>query len=115
MPTRALRPCAATATCPHCQPCPVHGTRHAQVAKRRGSSTQQGYGARWRRLRAQVLREEPLCRACLGVGRVAPATEVDHIVPRSKGGPDDRANLQSLCKSHHSEKTKREAAWSTPG
>ena len=44
---------------------------------------------------------EPLCEEC---GK--PATDVDHIVPRSRGGaPFDPANLQSLCASCHSAKT----------
>jgi DNA modification methylase len=63
----------------------------------RGSSTAQGYGADWRKLRARVLREEPDCRRC-----GAHATDVDHIVPRRQGGTNDRTNLQALCKQCHS-------------
>ena len=59
----------------------------------------------WRRLRAQVLREEPLCRSC-----GAPATDVDHIIPRAKGGTHHRANLQSLCRPCHRTKTQRDSA-----
>ena len=69
----------------------------------RPSAAAQGYGARWRKLREQVLREEPYCRLC-----GAPASEVDHIVPRRRGGTDARSNLQPLCKSCHSSKTMRE-------
>ncbi|HLF76430.1 MAG TPA: DNA methyltransferase [Dehalococcoidia bacterium] len=72
----------------------------AVSAPGRGSSTQQGYGSGWRRLRKQVLREEPNCRRC-----GAPSTDVDHIVPRRQGGSDDRANLQGLCHSCHSKYT----------
>ncbi|MBD2090074.1 HNH endonuclease [Microcoleus sp. FACHB-1515] len=39
---------------------------------------------------------------CLGCGRSPRihgiTLEVDHVVPRSKGGSDDMSNLQSLCK-----------------
>src|SRR5690606_6721021 len=52
----------------------------------------EGYKGDWLKLRAQVLREEPFCRQC---GR--PATTVDHIIPKSQGGTDDRSNLQALC------------------
>ena len=62
--------------------------------------------SRWQKLRARVLADEPLCRSCQ-----RPATEVDHIQPRSKGGALwDRENLQALCSACHSRKTSREAA-----
>jgi ATP adenylyltransferase len=32
-----------------------------------------------------------------GVNAEERALEVDHIVPRNKGGPDDLSNLQALC------------------
>ncbi len=69
-------------------------------ARRRGSSTQQGYGAAWRKLRKQVLAEEPACRQC-----GEPSTDVDHITPRRPGGSDERTNLQALCHACHSRKT----------
>jgi 5-methylcytosine-specific restriction protein A len=59
-----------------------------------------------------VLAEEPLCRKCLESGQVAAAIDVDHIIPLRRR-PDlrlDRSNLQSLCKSHHSQKTLLESA-----
>lgn len=59
---------------------------------------------RWRRLRASVLREEPLCLMCAEMGRTTAATTVDHIVPHG-GDPVafwKRDNLQSLCASCHS-------------
>ena len=39
------------------------------------------------------------------------ATEVDHILPIEDGGAMyDEANLQALCKPHHSRKTARDKA-----
>lgn len=75
---------------------------------RRGLNTG---SARWRALRAQVLREEPLCRLCQAAGRVEAAIDVDHIDNDSHN--NDRANLQGLCKAHHSEKTATEMAGKT--
>ena len=77
-------------------------------ASTKTSSTARGYGATWQRLRRQVLAEEPLCRACKP--RVTAAVAVDHIVPKAKGGTDDRANLQPLCQACHDAKTARDRA-----
>lgn len=57
--------------------------------------------AAWRRLRARVLAEQPLCLMCSDV-----ATDVDHV----SGDPSDnsRKNLQPLCHACHSRKTARE-------
>lgn len=59
----------------------------AGSALRPGGST-----SAWRRIRARVLAEEPRCRWCGD-----PSTTVDHIVPRARGGGDDRANLAASC------------------
>lgn len=72
------------------------------------SSTQRGYGADWRRMRASVLAEEPVCRMC----RKAAAAEVDHIHPFR--GPADplrlaRHNLRALCAPCHRARTARQA------
>ena len=57
------------------------------------------------RLRECVLRAAPLCVRCDKAGRVRLAQEVDHIVPLTKGGTDDLANLQGLCRECHAAKT----------
>lgn len=55
-----------------------------------------------------LTRDDHLCQACLSRDRVTPANQVDHIVPRAKGGTDDMDNLQSLCKPCHDAKSKTE-------
>lgn len=76
----------------------------------RGTSTQRGYGAFWRRLRAQVLdRDQGLCQPCLKAGRVTAAREVDHIKAKARGGTDELANLQAICLPCHRAKTARES------
>lgn len=62
--------------------------------------------AEWRRLRAQVLAEQPLCPICQKLGRLEPAVEVDHKDNNSHNNA--RSNLWGLCASHHSEKTAAE-------
>lgn len=64
---------------------------------------------RWRKLRVKILeRDGYRCCSCGGVGRF----EVDHVKPT---GPKEvgeaffnEDNLQTLCKSCHSQKTRRE-------
>lgn len=71
------------------------------------------YGTkRWRIRRARQLRDEPLCRMCRRLGRVTPATVVDHIQPHrgdmTEGGAFWAGALQSLCKAHHDAGKQRE-------
>ena len=72
------------------------------------SSAQRGYGTDWRKVRASVLKAEPVCRIC----RTARATEVDHI-QRFRGIDDplrlDRANLRPVCVPCHRSRTARQA------
>lgn len=82
--------------------------KHIPREDNRPSAAKRGYDGTWRKIRLQVLREEPLCRVCHANGHITPAQEVDHIVPLARGGTHARANLQPLCKTHHSQKTARE-------
>ncbi|WP_207779294.1 HNH endonuclease signature motif containing protein [Zavarzinia aquatilis] len=78
--------------------------------QRRESAASRGYGRKWQAARLGFLASHPLCRECGEIGRVTPATEVDHIQPHrgDQGLFWDRTNWQPLCKSHHSAKTARE-------
>jgi 5-methylcytosine-specific restriction protein A len=66
--------------------------------------------ARWQRLRRQKLQQHPLCEACLQLGRIEPATDVDHRRPINAGGDPfpALAQLASLCVHCHSAKTRSE-------
>lgn len=50
--------------------------------------------AAWKRLRAQVVRDEPVCHWC----RKAPSTEADHLIELHRGGDNSRDNLVGSCK-----------------
>lgn len=65
-------------------------------------------GRRGVELRKAVLDQEPFCRACAEVDRVAESVEVDHIVPLARGGTNARSNLQGLCEDCHAAKSARE-------
>src|SRR5688500_9248657 len=69
--------------------------------KRRPNSAARGYGYAWRRIRARVLADNPICTKCW----LAPSNTVDHRLSRSKGGTDDPSNLQAMCHECHSRKT----------
>jgi len=117
-------PFAAPHGCTHpgCRALVPRGTRrckkHEQALRRyqdrdRGTPQERGYDETWRKLRAYVLRREPLCRFCSERGRTTPATVVDHIVPISQA-PELRlepSNLRALCESCHNARTAREQSF----
>lgn len=72
-------------------------------------AAERGYGREYRRLRALLLKQEPLCRPCSAKGRPTIATMVDHIQPLAKGGAaHDLANLQPICSACHQDKNNRD-------
>lgn len=62
-------------------------------------------GHQLKKIRDLKMMEQPLCVACLSKGHTKLGEELDHIVPISKGGTNDDANLQMLCKECHYLKT----------
>ena len=72
-------------------------------------------GRRLQAVRARVLRAQPLCVACLRMGRIVPATEVDHIVALANGGADTDENRQGLCPDCHEAKTRADMGYAPRG
>lgn len=62
-------------------------------------------GWKLQQMRAQKIRENPLCLHCLQKGITRLGDELDHIVPVSKGGGNEESNLQLLCSECHATKT----------
>jgi len=81
----------------------------SSTPRARGTRQQRGYGRKHDAMRAQVLREEPLCRACADLGRITATEVADHIVPKAEGGTDERSNYQGLCGRCHKGKTGEES------
>ena len=78
-------------------------------ANRTGSADKRLNGWLRREQRVRYLREHPLCQACEAAGRITAATELDHVVPLSKGAVAnayDDTNLSGLCHACHVEKTR---------
>ncbi len=86
--------------------------RHATLKERQGARTLALNGTAWRRLRALVLTEQPLCEHCREAGVLRLAGEVDHI--DNDPANNNRANLAALCKSCHSRKTRRDFNQKSP-
>ena len=73
----------------------------------------------WRRLRWQVLSEQPLCERCKAEGFIVPARCVHHIIPIESGRTEAecrdlafrRSNCQALCYQCHADIHKAEGSW----
>ena len=111
MPALSPRPCSRPG-CPNLGtggPCESCARTKEQE---RGTSTQRGYGARYRKgFRAPVLREWPLCPDPYGLhpNVIKPATVSDHWLAKSAGGMDDTSNGVGMCRRCHDHKRQREA------
>lgn len=62
-------------------------------------------GRRLQRIRAHTLNLNPLCVDCQIMGRVTPATQIDHIIALVNGGTETQENRQGLCDECHRLKT----------
>lgn len=105
MPRKPKRPCAHP-RCPNLTDklyCPEHekAARQQYDKYERSPAVNKTYGRAWKRIRDRYAAEHPLCEKCLEEGRVTLMEEVHHILPVSRGGTHDRANLMSLCRSCH--------------
>lgn len=109
MPQSLPHPCAHPG-CPGLtrqRYCDKHKTEGSKVdIQTRGTAAHRGYDARWRRIRAEVLRKHPLCMDCLEQGRTAAATDVHHIDGNVQNMAE--SNLRPLCKACHSRHTIKE-------
>ena len=74
-------------------------------ADRTTSRQSRGYGAAHDRMREHLKRTVILCEECTRQGRTTIGTHADHIVPKAKGGTDDRSNYQWLCAPCHAAKS----------
>lgn len=115
MPPKAKRPCRVP-MCPG-KTNDNHGycSAHALLAigwnnPRRGTAEQRGYGWEWRKLAQSILqRDRYMCQCEKCGGKHFPASEVDHILPKSLGGTDDPGNLRAINRDCHKSKTQCEA------
>ena len=109
MPRKPQRPCQHPG-CPKLTSglyCPEH-QRQADYHYnhfQREPETNKRYGRAWKRIRDRYIAAHPLCEECLKRGVYAPATEVHHRLPLSRGGTHVDSNLEALCTPCHSKIT----------
>lgn len=108
MPMAAPRPCSH----PGCGVLVADGSgrcpRHPKPAWAKTKPTKRVTGRKLQRLRAELFQRDPLCAECKKHGRIALATQRDHVVPLEEGGSDDDGNVQGLCLPCHDAKSKAE-------
>lgn len=83
--------------------------RAREYDERRGTSYRRGYGGKWwERTRLRIFqRDQYTCRSCgCVVGIKKGDAHCDHVVSKRDGGTNDDSNLQTLCVTCHSEKTR---------
>ena len=69
----------------------------------RGNRHERGYDSRWDTIRIRILeRDGRICHYC-----GAPATSVDHVIPKARGGSNNETNLVACCASCNASKRDR--------
>lgn len=104
MRPRGFRVC----TVPGCPTLATYRGRCDDHRPQRGSMRAKGYDSRWEKTRAAFLKAMPYCNECGLKERL----NVHHIDGRGPSGPrgHDPFNLETLCHSCHSRRTRQEAA-----
>ncbi|MBO9519789.1 MAG: HNH endonuclease [Porphyrobacter sp.] len=74
-----------------------HGRQESRHAR--------GYGKAHVKMREHLLSTVILCEECTRNGRVTAGSHADHVIPKAKGGTDERSNYQLLCASCHAAKS----------
>ncbi len=117
MPSLPKRPCTKPGCTAYAEPdCKGRCKEHKPKAWDHKGKTRhdRGYGNNWYRTRALILkRDNHMCKCddCVYNSIYLPATEVDHIIPKARGGTDDHINLRAINTECHKKKSKREAIY----
>lgn len=107
MPRKPKKPCKHPG-CPQLTNdhyCDQHAKLHIND---REKAFERGYNSRWQKASKRFLAKHPVCVRCERIGKLTPATVVDHIKPH-RGDKVlfwNESNWQPLCKKCHDRKTR---------
>ncbi len=98
--TRLARPCLT------CGAITRHGSRcpncTARQERKRGTTTQRGYGSDWQARSRHITRLVGRCEACGAEHTATNPLTLDHVIAKARGGTDDL--VQVLCRRCNSAK-----------
>ena len=82
------------------------GARAIQLGEKRKALAAKYGSKQWKQFRQIHLSKYPLCARCQSLGKITPASDVDHIIPHKMNIDKWMGNrFQSLCRPCHSIKT----------
>lgn len=111
--------CKKVTTSRYCHSCKIQEeSRRKENAKSRARSSAKRYddkykkfygSSKWKELRTNKLKKDPLCEDCKSNGFIRAGMDVDHIVEIKDDFSRrlDMTNLKTLCRSCHVAKTSR--------
>ena len=80
---------------------------HEKIAQKnyekfsRGYKGSERYGGRWKKIRDNYIKKNPLCEKCFSEGKLTLGKLVHHKKSISEGGTNEEKNLMTLCVSCH--------------
>jgi 5-methylcytosine-specific restriction enzyme A len=92
------------------RPLRLRSSRPLRDESARPNAAARGYCSRsWKSLRqAALIRDAWQCQDCGRVCGEKREAQVDHVIPKAKGGADELGNLRTLCIRCHTSKTNAE-------
>lgn len=95
---------------PSHRPLRLASSRPQRDESARPNAAARGYCSRsWKSLRqAALIRDAWQCQDCGRVCSDKREAQVDHVIPKAKGGADELGNLRTLCIRCHARKTNAE-------
>jgi 5-methylcytosine-specific restriction endonuclease McrA len=85
--------------CEECRRLAPLGRSLCEIHGRSDPRRQADYGHDWQRMRREAITPDTLCAQCHRPGTPEDPLELDHVLPWSKGGSNERFNTQVIHRS----------------